>query len=60
MFQAFSLPAVVVNGKVLSRGGELPNPDALCHHIRCLLGNGGGDHRDREDLPVRSSDPARM
>lgn len=38
MFQAFSLPAVVVNGKVLSRGGALPDPDALCHHIRELLG----------------------
>jgi hypothetical protein len=38
ILQAFSLPAVVVNGTVLSRGGALPDPDALCHHIRDLLG----------------------
>lgn len=37
MLQAFSLPAVVVNGKVLSRGAALPDPDALCHHLRELL-----------------------
>ena len=37
-FQLFSLPAVVVNGRVLSRRGQPLDPDALCHEISGLLG----------------------
>ncbi|MGE3807102.1 MAG: hypothetical protein AB7K24_20760 [Gemmataceae bacterium] len=40
-FQAFALPAVVVNGRPLSRKGEI-DPDELCHTIGQLLGNNIG------------------
>ena len=29
----FSLPAVIVNGRIVSRRGEPVDPDALCHRI---------------------------
>ncbi len=35
--QFFSLPAVIINGRVLSRRGQLLDPDALCHAIREIL-----------------------
>jgi hypothetical protein len=35
--QIFSLPAVVVNGRVLSRRGQPLAPDALCHEVGRLL-----------------------
>ena len=34
VLQLFSVPAVVVNGRVISRGGRPPDPDAVCHEIR--------------------------
>lgn len=37
-FQLFSLPAVIVNGRVLSRRGQPLDPDALCDEISRLLG----------------------
>ena len=37
VLQLFSLPAVVVNGRVISRRDRLPDPDALCHHIHDLI-----------------------
>jgi len=33
VFQMFSLPAVVVNGRVISRRGQPLDPDTLCHEI---------------------------
>ena len=36
--QIFSLPAVVVNGRVFSRRDRPVDPDALCHAIGELLG----------------------
>ncbi len=39
--QMFSLPAVVLNGRVISRRGRTLDPDTLCHHVRCLLGQSG-------------------
>ena len=36
--QMFSLPAVVLNGRVISRRGQPVDPDALCHQIGELLG----------------------
>ncbi|MEK6238740.1 MAG: hypothetical protein N2C14_28840 [Planctomycetales bacterium] len=36
--QLFSLPAVVVNGRVISRRGNLVPPDELCHVVRKALG----------------------
>ncbi len=36
--QVFSLPAVVINGRVLSRRGQPLDPDAVCHEIRRALG----------------------
>jgi hypothetical protein len=35
--QLFSIPAVIVNGRVLSRRGEPLDPDALCHVLSTLL-----------------------
>jgi hypothetical protein len=35
--QWFRLPAVIVNGRVVSRRGELPDPDAVCHLVAQLL-----------------------
>jgi hypothetical protein len=35
--QLFSLPAVVVNGRVISRRDGPLDPDTLCHAIRCQL-----------------------
>ncbi len=35
--QMFSLPAVVINGRVLSGRGRLPDPDTLCHHIHGII-----------------------
>lgn len=35
--QLFSLPAVVVNGRVISRRGVPLDPDSLCHHVARLL-----------------------
>lgn len=37
VLQLFSLPAVVVNGSVISRSGNSPDPDTLCHEIRRRL-----------------------
>jgi hypothetical protein len=39
--QMFSLPAVVLNGRVVSRRGQAPDPDAVCHEIGALLGKRG-------------------
>jgi hypothetical protein len=36
--QCFSLPAVVVNGRVLGRDGRSVDPDTLCHAIGQALG----------------------
>ncbi len=33
ILQMFSLPAVIVNGRVVSRRGQPPTPDDLCHLI---------------------------
>lgn len=38
MLQLFSLPAVIVNGRVISRRGEPLDPDTLCHHVSEILG----------------------
>jgi hypothetical protein len=38
--QLFSLPAVVVNGEVLSRRGQPLDPDTVCHAIARLLRGG--------------------
>jgi hypothetical protein len=38
VLQAFSLPAVVLNGEVISRRDRPVDPDTLCHKIRELLG----------------------
>ncbi len=35
--QFHSLPAVIVNGSVLSRRDRQLDPDALCHAVSCLL-----------------------
>ena len=35
--QFFALPAVIVNGRVMSRRGQPLDPDALCHEITRLL-----------------------
>jgi hypothetical protein len=40
--QWFSLPAVVVNGRVISRRGEPVDPDTLCHTIKTLLDGTAG------------------
>jgi hypothetical protein len=44
VFQAFSLPAVVLNGRVLSRGDRPLDPDTLCHAIGKLLEEGESGH----------------
>lgn len=36
-FQAFAMPAVVLNGRVLSRRGTLPSPDDLLGEIEASL-----------------------
>lgn len=36
--QLFSLPAVIVNGRVLNRKGRPPDPDALCHAVAQAIG----------------------
>ena len=38
--QMFSLPAVVVNGRVISRRNRPLDPDSLCHEIHQLLRHG--------------------
>jgi hypothetical protein len=38
--QLFSLPAVVVNGEVLSRRGQPLDPDTVCHAIAQVLRHG--------------------
>jgi len=43
VFQAFSLPAVVLNGRVLSRRDRALDPDALCHAVGELLEEGKED-----------------
>jgi len=35
--QFFSLPAVILNGRVMSRRGQPLDPDSLCHEITRLL-----------------------
>ena len=35
---SFSLPAVIVNGRVLSRRGRTVDPDAICHAVAEALG----------------------
>lgn len=35
--QFFSLPAVVINGRVVGRPGKPPDPDMVCHTIGELL-----------------------
>jgi len=45
--QMFSLPAVVVNGRVISRRGETLDPDAVCHAIGQAL----QDRRPAGDTP---------
>lgn len=35
--QFFALPAVIVNGRVISRRGQPLDPDTLCHQITRLL-----------------------
>ena len=42
VLQAFSLPAVVLNGRVLSRRDRPLDPDTLCHAIGELLDAGQG------------------
>ena len=37
ILQFFSMPAVIVNGRVISRRGRPLDPDALCHRISELL-----------------------
>jgi len=37
ILQLFSLPAVIVNGQVLSRRGSATDPDTLCHVVGSLL-----------------------
>ena len=39
LLQTFSLPAVVLNGRVISRRGRTLDPDTLCHKIGRLLGD---------------------
>lgn len=41
--QWFAIPAVIVNGRVLSRPGHPVDPDSLCHEIHRCLGNPIGD-----------------
>jgi hypothetical protein len=43
--QMFSLPAVVLNGRVISRRDRPLDPDSLCHQIRELLGERHGAGR---------------
>jgi hypothetical protein len=40
VLQLFALPAVLVNGRVLSRRGQTVDPDQLCHTISEYLGAG--------------------
>jgi hypothetical protein len=35
--QWFSVPAVIVNGQVVSRRGTPPTPDELCHLVARLI-----------------------
>ncbi len=49
-FQLFSLPAVVVNGRVLSRRGQPLDPDALCYEISRLLGEPIPDDQTADSL----------
>ncbi len=37
VLQLFALPAVVVNGRVISRRGRPMDPDCLCHAVNQLL-----------------------
>lgn len=37
VLQLFALPAVVVNGRVISRRGTPLDPDSLCHEVSRLL-----------------------
>jgi len=39
--QSFSVPAVIVNGRVVSKRNRSLDPDALCHLVSCLLQNAG-------------------
>jgi len=47
MLQMFSLPAVIVNGRVISRRGTPTDPDRVCHaigrHLRSPAGTGDDD-----------------
>jgi len=44
LFQTFSVPAVVVNGRVVSTRQGLPDPDALCHLVaQSLAGSSAGE-----------------
>ncbi len=36
-FQLFSLPAVIINGHIVSRRDGPPDPDSVCHRIHRLL-----------------------
>ncbi len=49
-FQLFSLPAVVVNGRVLSRRSQPLDPDSLCHEISRLLGRPIPDDQTADSL----------
>ncbi|MFN4260631.1 MAG: hypothetical protein ACK4RK_15150 [Gemmataceae bacterium] len=46
--QLFTLPAVIVNGRVLSRQGRI-DPDALCHVIAEFLRPPGTDTQRKSD-----------
>ncbi|GIW78985.1 MAG: hypothetical protein KatS3mg105_0792 [Gemmatales bacterium] len=37
LFQCFSLPAVIVNGRLVSQADEIMTPDRLCHAIADIL-----------------------
>lgn len=42
VLQMFSLPAVILNGRVISRRGQTLDPDTLCHEIGEVLGDRSG------------------
>jgi hypothetical protein len=46
--QFFSLPAVIVNGRILSCRGRLLDPDALCHAVNEILAAANAQSLRRE------------
>ena len=57
--QLFALPAVIVNGRVISRRGKPVDPDTLCHVVRTQLAGqakGWFHHHPRKDLPRTTND----